>query len=353
MAVPPAHSFDDAEPGPVRHWAVPAMGAIATAAGDGRAVILLRKFTSKLAPTQSGKAQAATKSVATGITLALLGSIAFSGKAIIVKLAYRHGVDAVTLIMYRMLFALPIFAVMAWWASRGQPPLTRKDWLGVLGLGLTGYYLASFLDFAGLAYISASLERLILYLNPTLVVMLGWVLYRRGIRWGQALGMLISYGGVVLVFGHEANLQGSNAAWGALLVFLSAVSYAIYLVYSGELVQRLGALRLVGLATTVACLLCLLQFVLLRPWSAAVVAPEVIWLSILNATLCTAAPVLMVMMAIERIGAGTTAQTGMVGPLSTILMGVWILGEPFTVWVAAGTALVLVGIFVFTQQARR
>ncbi|RYF70397.1 MAG: DMT family transporter [Comamonadaceae bacterium] len=291
--------------------------------------------------------------MASGLTLALLGSIAFSGKAIIVKLAYRHGVDAVTLIMYRMLFALPIFAVMAWWASRGKPPLTRKDWLGVLGLGLTGYYLASFLDFAGLAYISASLERLILYLNPTLVVMLGWVLYRRGIHWGQAVGMLISYCGVVLVFGHEANLQGANAAWGTLLVFLSAVSYAIYLVYSGELVQRLGSLRLVGLATTVACLLCLLQFVVLRPLSAAVVAPEVIWLSILNATLCTAAPVLMVMMAIERVGAGLTAQTGMVGPLSTILMGVWILGEPFTVWVAAGTALVIVGIFVFTRLARR
>jgi drug/metabolite transporter (DMT)-like permease len=306
-----------------------------------------------VAPSQSEQAQAATKNVATGLTLALLGSIAFSGKAIIVKLAYRHGVDAVTLIMYRMLFALPIFAVMAWWASRGKPPLTRKDWLGVLGLGLTGYYLASFLDFAGLAYISASLERLILYLNPTLVVMLGWVLYRRSITWGQAVGMLISYCGVMLVFGHEANLQGTNAAWGTLLVFLSAVSYAIYLVYSGEMVRRLGSLRLVGLATTVACLLCLLQFVVLRPFSAAVVAPEVIWLSILNATLCTAAPVLMVMMAIERVGAGMTAQTGMVGPLSTILMGVWILGEPFTVWVAAGTALVITGIFVFTQLARR
>lgn len=291
--------------------------------------------------------------MATGLLLALFGSIAFSGKAIIVKLAYRYGVDAVTLIMYRMLFALPIFAAMGWWASRGKPPLSRKDWLGIIGLGITGYYLASFLDFAGLAYISASLERLILYLNPTLVVMLGWVLYRRGIQWGQALGMLISYCGVVLVFGHEASLQGSHAALGTLLVFLSAVSYAIYLVYSGEMVKRIGSLRLVGLATTVACLCCLLQFVLLRPLSAAVVAPEVIWLSVLNATLCTAVPVLMVMMAIERIGAGMAAQTGMVGPLSTILMGVWILGEPFTVWVAAGTALVITGIFVFTRMARR
>ena len=284
----------------------------------------------------------------------MLGSIAFSGKAIIVKLAYRYGVDAVTLIMLRMLFALPVFAIMAWWASRGKPPLTKKDWLGVLGLGFTGYYLASFLDFAGLAYISASLERLILYLNPTLVMLLGLVLYNRRITSQQLFGMGISYCGAALVFGHEIAVQGaggrSSAAWGALLVFLSAVSYAIYLVYSGELVKRLGALRLVGLATTVACLLCIAQFVVLRPWSAALVAPEVMWLSLLNATACTAAPVLMVMMAIERIGSGATAQTGMVGPMSTILMGVLILGEPFTAWVAAGTVLVIAGIFVFTSS---
>ncbi|SFU60451.1 EamA domain-containing membrane protein RarD [Polaromonas sp. YR568] len=295
-------------------------------------------------------AQAATKSLAPGLLLATFGAIAFSGKAIIVKLAYRYGVDAVTLIMYRMLFALPIFAAMAWWASRGKAPLTRKDWLGVLWLGFTGYYLSSFLDFAGLAFISASLERLILYLNPTVVLLLGLVMYKRRVSPPQIIGMAISYCGVVLVFGHEITLQGADAAWGALLVFLSAVSYALYLVYSGEMVRRLGSLRLVGLATSVACLLCLLQFVLLRPMSAAVaVAPEVIWLSLLNATLCTAVPVLMVMMAIERIGAGMAAQTGMVGPMSTILMGVLILGEPFTAWVAAGTVLVIAGIFVFTK----
>jgi drug/metabolite transporter (DMT)-like permease len=292
------------------------------------------------------------KSIASGLLLATLGAICFSGKAIIVKLAYRYGVDAVTLIMYRMLFALPIFALMAWWASRGKAALSRKDWLGVLWLGFTGYYLASFLDFAGLAYISASLERLILYLNPTLVLLLGLVLYRRRITAPQMAGMAISYGGVVLVFGHEITLLGPEAVWGALLVFLSAISYAIYLVYSGELVKRLGAMRLVGLASTVACLCCLLQFVLLRPLSAAAVAPEVIWLSLLNATLCTVAPVLMVMMAIERIGASMASQAGMVGPMSTILMGVLILGEPFTAWVAAGTVLVIAGIFVFTRAGK-
>ncbi|MDZ4144587.1 DMT family transporter [Hydrogenophaga sp.] len=299
----------------------------------------------------------ARKNIATGLLLAFLGSIAFSGKAIIVKLAYRYGVDAVTLIMYRMLFALPIFALMAWWATYRQggvrkPALTTLDWGGVIGLGVSGYYLASFLDFAGLQYVSASLERLILYLNPTLVMGLGWLLYRKRIARRQVLAMAVSYSGVVLVFGHEITLQGGQTALGALLVFLSALFYAIYLVYSGELVQRLGSLRLVGLATTVACLCCIAQFLVLRPLAAAMVAPEVIGLSVLNATLCTAVPVLMVMMAIERVGAGVTAQTGMVGPMSTILMGVLILGEPFTAWVAVGTVLVIVGIFLFTRVPR-
>jgi drug/metabolite transporter (DMT)-like permease len=296
----------------------------------------------------------AHRRIGPGLALATLGAIAFSGKAIIVKLAYRYGVDAVTLIMLRMLFALPLFALMAWWAGRGKPALTRRDWMGVIGLGFSGYYLSSFLDFAGLAYITASLERLILYLNPTLVLLFGWIAYRRRITRWQAAGMAISYAGVLLVFGHELQLgQSAAAAWGTLLVFLSAVSYAVYLVASGEFVKRLGSLRLVGLATSVACVLCIVQFLLLRPVDAALqVAPEVIWLSVLNAIVCTALPVLAVMMAIERIGPAMAAQTGMVGPMSTILMGVLILGEPFTAWIAAGTVLVIAGIFVFTRTGR-
>ncbi len=271
------------------------------------------------------------------------------------KLAYRHGVDAVTLIMLRMLFALPFFLAMTWWASRHTPqrkpePLTRKDLLGIVWLGFTGYYLASFLDFAGLQYITASLERLILYLNPTLVLLLGWMFVGRRIGLRQALGMAISYGGVLLVFGHEVTLQGSDVALGAVLVFLSAVSYALYLFYSGEMVQRLGSMRLVGLATSVACGLCILQFVLLRPLETAwAVTPQVLWLSVLNATLCTVVPVMMVMMAIERIGSGLAAQVGMVGPMSTMIMGVVVLGEPFTAWLVAGTLLVIAGVFVCSR----
>ena len=294
--------------------------------------------------------EAAERAVWPGVVLATLGAIAFSGKAIIVKLAYRHGVDAVTLIMLRMLFALPMFVVLAWWAGRGKPALNRRDWLAVLGLGFAGYYLASFLDFAGLAYISASLERLILYLNPTLVLCLGWVVFNRRISRRQLIALAVSYCGVLLVFGHEVTLVGPHVALGAGLVFASAVSYAVYLVYSGEEVKRLGALRLTGLATTVACVLCIVQFLVLRPVGVALAQPlPVIWLSVLNATVCTFAPVLMVMMAIERIGAAVVAQTGMIGPLSTILMGVVILGEPFTAWVAAGTVLVLAGIWLLAK----
>ena len=287
-----------------------------------------------------------------GLLLAAAGSIAFSGKAIIVKLAYLHGVDAITLVMLRMLFALPFFIAMAWWAGRHQAPLTRNDWLGVLGLGFLGYYLSSYLDFLGLQYISASFERLILYLNPTLVLVLGWVLYKRKITYRQGMAMAVSYSGVLLVFGHEVSLVGDNIGLGAILVFGSAITYAIYLTYSGELVQRLGSLRLAGLATTVACFFCILQFVLLKPVAALNVAPEVIWLSMLNATVCTVLPVLLIMMAIERIGPGLTSQIGMIGPLSTLTMGAFFLNETFNLWILMGTVLVLGGVFWVTKAPK-
>ena len=293
--------------------------------------------------------QTPASNFSSGLLLAAAGSIAFSGKAIIVKLAYLHGVDAITLVMLRMLFALPFFIAMAWWAGRHQAPLTRTDWLGVLGLGFLGYYLSSFLDFLGLQYISASFERLILYLNPTLVLVLGWVLYKRKITYRQGMAMAVSYSGVLLVFGHEVSLVGDNIGLGAILVFGSAITYAIYLTYSGELVQRLGSLRLAGLATTVACFFCILQFVLLKPVAALNVVPEVIWLSMLNATVCTVLPVLLIMMAIERIGPGLTSQIGMIGPLSTLTMGAFFLNETFNLWILMGTVLVLGGVFWVTK----
>jgi len=286
-----------------------------------------------------------------GLALAVLGAVGFSGKAIIVKLAYRHGVDAVTLLMLRMAFALPLFVALAWWAGRGRPALTARDWRVVALLGFLGYYLASFLDFAGLQHVTASLERLILYLNPTLVLLLGWLLHRQRVSAGQLRALALSYAGIVVTFGHELRVEGGHVALGAALVFASALSYALYLVLSGQEVRRLGALRLTGLASTVACVLCLLQFLLLRPvdtlWT---LAPPVWGLSVLNATLCTVVPVVMVMMAVERIGAGAAAQAGMIGPVTTVLLGTVLLGEPLTPWVVAGTVLVLAGVGLLARQ---
>ena len=286
-----------------------------------------------------------------GPLLAMAGAVAFSGKAIIVKLAYRHGVDAITLIMLRMAVALPFFLLMVWWAGRGKAPLAGRDRLAAAALGFSGYYLSSFLDFLGLQHITASLERLILYLTPAVVLLLSWALFGRRASARQWAAMALGYGGLLLVFGHELTLDGPRVALGAALVVASTLSYAGYLLYSGEVVRRIGSLRLTGWASSVASVLCLAQFALLRPLAGiAEVPPPVVWLSLLNGTVCTVLPVLLVMMAIERIGSSRAAQYGMVGPITTIALGVLILGEPFTAWVAAGTLCVLGSVALLARS---
>ena len=282
--------------------------------------------------------------------LAMAGAVAFSGKAIIVKLAYRHGVDAITLIMLRMVIALPLFLLMLWWAGRGKPNLSWRDRAAAAALGFSGYYLSSYLDFLGLQYVTASLERLILYLTPAVVLLLSWAIFGRRASPRQWAAMAVGYSGLLLVFGHELRLDGTRVLLGTGLVLTSTLSYAAYLLYSGEVVRRIGSLRLTGWASSMACGFCLAQFALLRPLSSlAQLAPAVWWLSLLNGTVCTALPVLLVMRAIERIGPARTAQFGMVGPVSTILLGVLILGEPFTAWVAAGSLCVLAGVMLLAR----
>jgi drug/metabolite transporter (DMT)-like permease len=227
------------------------------------------------------------------------------------------------------------------------PPATRAA--TVAGLGFCGYYLASMLDFMGLMYVSASLERLILYLNPTVVLVLSALLFKRRIGLRELGAMAVSYAGVVLVFGQELKLAGSHVALGSALVFGSVLAYAVYLVAGGEMVRRLGALRLTGAATSMACLFAIVQLFVLRPASAALVPEPVLWLSLVNAVFTTFAPVLMVMMAMERVGATLTAQCGMVGPMSTVLLSTLVLGEPFTGWLVAGTALVLLGVWLLAR----
>ncbi len=275
----------------------------------------------------------------------------FSAKAIVVKLAYRHGVDAETLLALRMLFAAPFFAAALWWTSRGAAPLTRRERGLLVTIGLLGYYLASYFDFLGLQHISAALERLILYLNPTLVLLLSVLVLRRPVTRFDLIALLLSYGGIVLVFWHDVRLDADGVALGAALVFGSAACYAVYLVLSGELVRKVGAIRLTAYAMCVATAGVLTQFALLRPLASLAQPAPVLWLSLVNALLCTVLPVFATMMAVARIGAGSVALAGMIGPVSTIALGYVFLGEPVSGWQVAGTALVLAGVFVLSRKA--
>ena len=285
-----------------------------------------------------------------GLLYAALGAILFSGKAIIVKLGFRYGADAVTLLALRMVVALPFFLLMGVWAARrATMHLHRRHYLRILVLGSLGYYLASFLDFAGLAYITATLERLILYLTPTLVLLIGWLAFGRRPARLQWIALLVSYLGVGLAFGHDLLVGGEGIVLGGVLVFGSALAYALYLAGSGEMVGKVGAVRLTSLCTSVACVLCIGQFLLLRPLSALDLPAEVYWLSLANGTLCTVAPVLLVMLGIARLGSGTASQIGMLGPVSTIILSLLVLGEPMGAWQVAGTVLVLGGVLLVSR----
>jgi drug/metabolite transporter (DMT)-like permease len=287
----------------------------------------------------------------TGLALALAGSVLFSAKAIVVKLAYRYGVDAETLLALRMLLALPFFAAALWWTTRGAAPLSGRDHLLLLATGVLGYYAASYLDFLGLQFISAALERLILYLNPTLVLLLSVIVLGRIVTRFDLIALWLSYGGIVLVFWHDVRLDADGVALGALLVFGATICYACYLVLSGEIVHRVGPIRLTAYAMCVATVCVCIQFALMRPIAALAQPAPVLWLSAVNAVLCTVLPVFATMMAVARIGAGSVALAGMIGPISTIALGYGVLGEAISGWQLAGTALVLAGVFVLSRKA--
>jgi drug/metabolite transporter (DMT)-like permease len=286
----------------------------------------------------------------TGLMLAIAGAVLFSAKAILVKLSYRYGVDAVTLIALRMAFSVPFFASALWFVSRGAPRLAAGEHARLIAIGLLGYYAASFLDFLGLQYISAALERLILYLTPTIVLVISAVWLRKPITRLDALALALSYGGIVLAFWHDVSFVGAGVARGAFLVFGSAVCYASYLVLSGELVRRIGAVRLVAYAMCVASAACIAQFALVNPLAHLVQPAPVYWLSAINALFSTVLPVFATMLAVARIGAGNAALAGTVGPVATILLGYVFLGEAFSGWQFCGTALVLAGVFVLSRK---
>lgn len=289
-----------------------------------------------------------------GIALALVGVVAFSVRPILIKLAYAYVTDPVTLIALRMVFSLPFFVAAAFWVRRdtARTPLTRRDWWAVLFLGFLGYYLASFLDFLGLQYISAGLGRLMLFLYPTITVLLSALFLGKYVSRRDIVALVISYAGLALVLSQGFAGENRNLMLGALLVFGSALCYAVYLVSSSQVVARIGSMRFTAYATSVASLLCILQFLLLRPLSALELPPQVYGLAIAMAVGCTVLPVFATSEALRRIGANQVAIIGAVGPVTTIFLGWLGLEESMTVLQIIGAALVLAGVSLVTIKRK-
>lgn len=290
-----------------------------------------------------------------GFFLASLGAVLFSAKAIVTKLSYRYGVDALTVLGFRMMLSLPFFAFIAFVQSHKARKgyiarLTRAQGLQVIFLGFIGYYLASYLDFLGLQYISASLERLILFLAPTFVLLLSALLLKKKISGRQWIALLLSYVGVVVVFLQDLSFSGHNVPLGSAFVLASALSYACYLIGSGELLKRIGATRLVAYAMSVSCIISMAHFFSVYSWGGLLQHTAVYQLSLIHAIVNTVLPTFMIMWAVARIGAPMTSQLGLVGPVSLLFLAAWLLDEPLTILQLVGTAITLTGAIVLTRR---
>lgn len=285
--------------------------------------------------------------VTAGFWLAVLASFGFSFKAILVKLAYATApVEAVTLLALRMAFALPVFLWVGLRSSRGAEKLTRRDWALVVSLGLLGYYGASIFDFLGLRYISAGLERVILFTYPTLVILIGVLFLGQPAGHREWAALALCYLGIAAAFAHDLGMSADAAAvWiGGGFVFASSLSYALYLSGSARMIIRLGAARFTALAMLVSTAATLLHFFATQPLSSLVQPLPIYGYGLAMAILSTVIPVFAQSAAIRRLGSGRASLIGMVGPLLTIALGWWLLGETITAWQLAGAALVIAGV---------
>ncbi|MBL8393190.1 MAG: DMT family transporter [Candidatus Accumulibacter sp.] len=288
-----------------------------------------------------------------GIALAVLAALGFSFKAIFVKLAYAAAaVDAVTLLSLRMVFSLPVFVWVGFVASRSAPPLVRQDWLMLATLGLLGYYGASILDFLGLQYISAGLERLILFTYPTLTLLIGVLFMGKRLTGRELAALLLSYAGIGLAFAHDLEVVGDTGSVliGASFVLASSLSYAFYLAGSGPAIARLGAARFTALAMLVSTLATQVHFVVTQPLAALLQPWPVYAYGLAMAVFSTVLPVFMQSAAIRRIGSAKAVLIGTLGPMLTILFGWWLLSEPISTAQLAGAGLVLAGVLLVSRR---
>jgi drug/metabolite transporter (DMT)-like permease len=290
--------------------------------------------------------------IAVGLLFAIAGVICFSLRPIFIKLAYAYVVDPVTLLALRMLFSVPFFVATALWSSQRaeQRPLERRDIAAIVGLGLLSYYVASFLDFLGLQYISAGLGRLLQFIYPTVVVVLSALFLGKRATVREILALVLTYLGLLLVFWHAVGAEHLDLWLGAFLVFASATCYAIYLVAGSEVISRVGSVRFTAYAMTVASIACIAQFFVLRPLSALDLPAAVYGLSIAMALVSTVIPGFLVAEALRRIGANRVAIIGALGPVTAIFLGYLGLDEMMTPLQAAGAALVLIGVVAISLK---
>jgi len=292
---------------------------------------------------------------AAGIAMAVAGVVCFSLRPILIKLAYGYVVDPITLLALRMIFSLPFFLAAAAWVGRDakHPPLSRRDAWAIVMLGFVGYYFASFADFLGLQYISAGLGRLILFMYPTLVVLLSMAFLHKRPTAREVVALAVTYAGVALVMANAAQDANRNLLLGAALCFASAAGYAVYLVAGSQVVQRVGSMRFTAYATSVASVFCILQFLLLRPLAALHMPPQVYGLAIAMAIVSTVLPVFITTEALRRIGANEVALFGALGPVTTLFFGWMGLDESMTPVQLVGAALVLAGVVLVTLKAAK
>jgi drug/metabolite transporter (DMT)-like permease len=290
-----------------------------------------------------------------GIGLAIAGVIGFSLRPIFIRLAYTYAVDPVTLLALRMIFSLPFFIAIAAWSGRGgrRARLTRRDHLAIILLGFVGYYAASFFDFLGLQYVSAGLGRLLLFLYPTIVVLLSAAFLGKRILRREVMALVLSYAGVALVLSTALDQPSADLPLGGALVFAGAVFYAVYLVAGSQVIQRVGSVRFTAYAMMVASVFCIVQFLLLRPLSALDLPMPVYLLMLAVAVVSTVIPSFMISEALRRIGANHVSLIGGLGPLVAIVLGYIGLDEAMTVLQFCGAALILAGVMIVSVRPAR
>lgn len=294
-----------------------------------------------------------------GIVIALIGAICFSTKAIFVKLAYRDTqVDAVSLLALRMVFSLPFFLVSAFATSSKQANVkfTNRQWISVAIIGCLGYYISSLLDFLGLQYVTAGIERLILFIYPTLVLLMSAIVFKERIKPIQWVALIITYGGLMIAFLSEVEFQSShnkNFILGSVLIFICAFTYATYIVGSGRLIPMVGAAKFNSYAMSFASLGVLIHFFITTEISLWNFSGTVYLYSFLMAILSTVIPSYLVVEGIKRIGSDNAAIVGSIGPVSTIAMAYFFLDENIFLLQIVGTLMILAGVLLVSGQRRK